>query len=402
MRALAARAACENASHCHARAVNSRRAVGAGMLIFGFSLPTLPALALGDSTVTLEDVTPPVAPRGDLPPSEERIAKLFENNTFSVVNVFDTTLKPELNLTGSVEVPEGNGTGIVWDKDGHIVTNYHVIGSALSKGLGKKKPVARVSLLVEDGVQKTFQATLVGADKTKDLAVLKIDAPEALLHPISVGKSSNLKVGQRCLAIGNPFGFDHTLTVGVVSGLNRDINSQTGVIIGGGIQTDAAINPGNSGGPLLNSDGKLIGINAAIFTRTGTSAGIGFAIPVDAVSRVVPQLIKYGKIMHAGLKIQVAPDIVAKQLNVKKGSLVLSVLPSSTAAKAGLVATRRGIAGNILLGDVILAVDNLSIKNPAELAKALDDHEIGDQVVLKVQRDDKVFDIHVELEESLN
>ncbi|EFJ33325.1 hypothetical protein SELMODRAFT_407040 [Selaginella moellendorffii] len=372
------------------------------MLIFGFSLPTLPALALGDSTVTLEDVTPPVAPRGDLPPSEERIAKLFENNTFSVVNVFDTTLKPELNLTGSVEVPEGNGTGIVWDKDGHIVTNYHVIGSALSKGLGKKKPVARVSLLVEDGVQKTFQATLVGADKTKDLAVLKIDAPEALLHPISVGKSSNLKVGQRCLAIGNPFGFDHTLTVGVVSGLNRDINSQTGVIIGGGIQTDAAINPGNSGGPLLNSEGKLIGINAAIFTRTGTSAGIGFAIPVDAVSRVVPQLIKYGKIMHAGLKIQVAPDIVAKQLNVKKGSLVLSVLPSSTAAKAGLVATRRGIAGNILLGDVILAVDNLSIKNPPELAKALDDHEIGDRVVLKVQRDDKVFDIHVELEESLN
>ncbi|PHT89674.1 Protease Do-like 8, chloroplastic [Capsicum annuum] len=255
----------------------------------------LSAFALGDPTVTVEQVTPSTFPSAALFPSEERVVELFEKNTYGVVNIFDVTLRPTLNVTGMVEIPEGNGSGAIWDKEGHIVTNYHVIGNSLSKNPSRGQVVARVNILAADGVQKNFEGKLIGADRAKDLAVLKVEASEDLLRPIRIGESSSLKVGQQCLAIGNPFGFDHTLTVGVISGLNRDIYSQTGVTIGGGIQTDAAINPGNSGGPLLDSKGNLIGINTAIFTQTGTSAGVGFAIPSSTVLRVVPQLIQSGK-----------------------------------------------------------------------------------------------------------
>uniref|UniRef100_A0A7N0U7W3 Protease Do-like 8, chloroplastic n=1 Tax=Kalanchoe fedtschenkoi TaxID=63787 RepID=A0A7N0U7W3_KALFE len=317
----------------------------------------LSAYALGDSSVTVEQVTPAVLPSGPLFPTEERIAQLFEKNTYSVVNIFDVTLRPQLNVTGVVEIPEGNGSGVVWDKQGHIVTNYHVIGNSLSRNPSPGQVVARVNILASDGVQKNFEGKLVGADRAKDLAVLKVEAPEELLKPVSVGQSSSLKVGQQCLAIGNPFGFDHTLTVGVLSGLNRDIFSQTGVTIGGGIQTDAAINPGNSGGPLLDSRGNLIGINTAIFTQTGTSAGVGFAIPSATVTKIVPQLIQLGKVIRVGLNLVAAPDPVANQLNVRNGALILQIPGNSSASKAGLQPTTRGFAGNIILGDIIIAVD---------------------------------------------
>ncbi|KAH9676438.1 protease Do-like 8 [Citrus sinensis] len=316
----------------------------------------LSAQALGDPSMTLEEVTPSVFPSGQLLPNEERIAQLFEKNTYSVVNIFDVTLRPTLNVTGLVEIPEGNGSGVVWDGKGHIVTNFH--GSALSRKPAEGQVVARVNILASDGVQKNFEGKLVGADRAKDLAVLKIEASEDLLKPINVGQSSFLKVGQQCLAIGNPFGFDHTLTVGVISGLNRDIFSQAGVTIGGGIQTDAAINPGNSGGPLLDSKGNLIGINTAIITQTGTSAGVGFAIPSSTVLKIVPQLIQYGKVVRAGLNVDIAPDLVASQLNVRNGALVLQVPGNSLAAKAGILPTTRGFAGNIILGDIIVAVNN--------------------------------------------
>lgn len=231
--------------------------------------------------------------------------------------------------------------------------------------------------------------------------MLDVDAPVELLRPVKLGQSSKLRVGQRCLAIGNPFGFDHTLTVGVVSGLNRDIFSQTGVVIGGGIQTDAAINPGNSGGVLLDSNGNLIGINTAIFTRTGTSAGVGFAIPIDTVAKLVPQLIAYGKVMRPGLNVQFAPEAVAKQLNVRSGALVLTVPDKSAAAKAGIIATRRGLTGNILLGDVIVGVGETTVKNPQELTKALDSYQVGDQILLKVQRNDQIQVLPLTLEESM-
>ncbi|ESR44359.1 hypothetical protein CICLE_v10012082mg [Citrus x clementina] len=350
--------------------------------------------------MTLKEVTPPVFPSGQLLPNEERIAQLFEKNTYSVVNIFDVTLRPTLNVTGLVEIPEGNGSGVVWDGKGHIVTNFHVIGSALSRKPAQGQVVARVNILASDGVQKNFEGKLVGADRAKDLAVLKIEASEDLLKPINVGQSSFLKVGQQCLAIGNPFGFDHTLTVGVISGLNRDIFSQAGVTIGGGIQTDAAINPGNSGGPLLDSKGNLIGINTAIITQTGTSAGVGFAIPSSTVLKIVPQLIQYGKVVRAGLIVDIAPDLVASQLNVGNGALVLQVPGNSLAAKAGILPTTRGFAGNIILGDIIVAVNNKPVKSKAELEKVLDDYNVGDRVMLKIQRGNEHLELPITLEEK--
>ncbi|KAL1538690.1 Protease Do-like 8, chloroplastic, variant 3 [Salvia divinorum] len=364
------------------------------------SLRYCPAYALGDPSVTVEQVTPSVFPAGALFPSEERIVKLFEKNTYSVVNIFDVTLRPQLNVTGMVEIPEGNGSGVVWDDQGHIVTNYHVIGNSLSRNPSTGQVVARVNILASEGIQKNFEGKLVGADRTKDLAILKVEAPKELLRPINVGSSLSLKVGQQCLAIGNPFGFDHTLTAGVISGLNRDINSQTGVTIGGGIQTDAAINPGNSGGPLLDSKGNLIGINTAIFTQTGTSAGVGFAIPSSTVVKIVPQLIQFGKVVRAGLNVEIAPDLIASQLNVRKGALILLVPKDSLAAKAGLLPTTRGFAGNIVLGDIIMAVNDKPIKNRGELYKTLDEYNIGEKVVLRIQRGNDNLEVPLILEET--
>ncbi|KAG4128341.1 hypothetical protein ERO13_D09G015600v2 [Gossypium hirsutum] len=379
----------------------TRRVVLAGLFACWTFHPSryLSAQALGDPSVAVEDVTPPVFPSGALFPSEERTVLLFEKNTYSVVNIFDVTLRPQLNVTGAVEIPEGNGSGVVWDEQGHIVTNYHVIGNSLSRNPSPGQVVARVNILASDGVQKNFEGKLIGADRSKDLAVLKVEASEDLLRPIKVGQSSYLRVGQQCLAIGNPFGFDHTLTVGVISGLNRDIFSQTGVTIGGGIQTDAAINPGNSGGPLLDSKGNLIGINTAIFTQTGTSAGVGFAIPSSTVLKIVPQLIQFGKVVRAGLNIEIAPDLIANQLNVRKGALILQVPSNGLAAKAGLLPTTRGFAGNLILGDIILAVDNKLVKNKAELNKALDEYNVGDKVMFKIRRGSENMELPVILEE---
>ncbi|KAJ8480489.1 hypothetical protein OPV22_024216 [Ensete ventricosum] len=351
-----------------------------------------PALASVEPSITTEDVIPRVFLSGPLFPSEERTVEIFEKNTYSVVNIFDVTLRPRLNATGVVEVPEGNGSGVVWDKFGHIVTNYHVVGNALSKNPNPDEVVARVNILVAEGVQKTFEGRLIGANRAKDLAVLKVDASADLLKPINIGQSSVLRVGQQCLAIGNPFGFDHTLTVGVISGLNRDIVSKTGVTIGGGIQTDAAINPGNSGGPLLDSKGNMIGINTAIFTNTGASAGVGFAIPSLTVLRIVPQLIQFGKVVRAGLNMEIAPDLVANQLNVRNGALVLQIPENSVAAKAGLLPTTRGLAGNIVLGDVIVAVDDKPVRSKADLLKILDEYTVGSTVLLKIQRGSENLD----------
>ncbi|KAK3413376.1 hypothetical protein EUGRSUZ_I01939 [Eucalyptus grandis] len=379
----------------------TRRMLFASTFMYSWYHPSryLSAKALGDPSVTLEEVTPPVFPSGSLFPAEERIANLFEINTFSVVNIFDVTLRPQLNITGAVEIPEGNGSGVVWDEQGHIVTNYHVIGSALSRNAKLGQVVARVNILASDGVQKNFEGQLVGADRAKDLAVLKVEASKDLLKPVKVGQSNSLKVGQQCLAIGNPFGFDHTLTVGVISGLNREIFSQTGVTIGGGIQTDAAINPGNSGGPLLDAKGNLIGINTAIFTQTGTSAGVGFAIPSSTVLKIVPQLIEFGKAVRAGLNVDIAPELVANQLNVRSGALILKVPVNGIAAKVGLLPTTRGFAGNIVLGDIIVAVDSKPVKSKAELEKVLDDYTVGDKVTLKIQRASEYLELPIPLEE---
>ena len=242
-----------------------------------------------------------ITPRGDLAEDEKTTIQIYEQASKSVVFITRLRLQRDYLSLNVQQVPEGTGSGFVWDKAGHIVTNYPVIQGADS---------AQVTL----ADHSSWKARTVGAYPDKDLAVLRIDAPADKLFPIAVGTSQDLKVGQKVFAIGNPFGLDQTLTTGVISALNREIESVTHRPIQGMIQTDAAINPGNSGGPLLDSAGRLIGVNTAISSPSGASAGIGFAIPVDEVNRVVPQLIAHGKVTRPGLGVQVASDQQAKRL----------------------------------------------------------------------------------------
>ncbi|MEW6689996.1 MAG: trypsin-like peptidase domain-containing protein, partial [Pseudomonadota bacterium] len=260
---------------------------------------------------------------------------VFESASPSTVHV--TTLETVRNLFSLdvFQVPRGTGSGFVWDERGHVVTNFHVIQGASG---------ARVTL----ADQTSWPAKLVGAYPDRDLAVLRIDAPKAKLRPLAVGTSAGLRVGQKVYAIGNPFGLDQTLTTGIISALNREMESVTGRKIRGVIQTDAAINPGNSGGPLLDSAGRLIGVNTAIYSPSGASAGIGFAIPVDEVSRVVPRLIRDGRIRRPALGIEAAPAQVHAALKLPRGVAIVGVVRGSGAEAAGLKAYRRGPKGNII------------------------------------------------------
>jgi len=284
-----------------------------------------------------------------------------------------------------VEIPEGNGTGFVWDQNGNVVTNYHVLANVLGNKNMLRTSVAKVTLLGLDGTSRVYDATLVGTYKEKDLAVVRIDAPKDQLQPVQLGSSTGVRVGQTTFAIGNPFGFDHTLTTGVVSGLDRQIQSQVGSVITGGIQTDAAINPGNSGGPLIDSQGKVIGVNTAIFTRSGFNSGIGFAIPVDTVKRIVPQLIASGRVTLPSLNAQIANPKVAQSLEVKNGALIQALPSDSNAAKAGLLATRRGLSG-ILIGDIIVAVNDIPVRDAVTLEDALINCGIGEEVTVRALR----------------
>jgi S1-C subfamily serine protease len=231
----------------------------------------------------------------------------------------------------------------------------------------------------------------------KDLAVLKIDAPANRLPAIPVGTSKDLQVGQSVFAIGNPFGLDQSLTTGVISALGREIESVTRRPIQGVIQTDAAINPGNSGGPLLDSAGRLIGVNTAIYSPSGASAGIGFAIPVDTVNRIVPELIRYGKVTRPGIGVQIAEDQIAERFGVN-GVLVVDVVPGSAAAKAGLRPTRREASGRVRLGDVITAIDGKKVLSPNELYLTLENYKVGDAVNVSLMRDGKVVQAKLTLE----
>ena len=281
-------------------------------------------------------------------------------------------------------MPAGTGSGFIWDSDGHIVTNYHVI-----KGADE----AQITLWD----QSTWDAKLVGVEPDKDLAVLKIKAPDDRLKPIKIGESKNLLVGQKAFAIGNPFGFDQTLTTGVISALGREIESVTRRPITGVIQTNAAINPGNSGGPLLDSAYRLIGINTAIYSPTGSYAGIGFAVPVDTINRIVPQLIEYGKVIKPGLGINIAPDsFVSTRLNTS-GVLILNVIEGGGAEKAGLKATTQSANGKISLGDIIKKVEGKNVEDSSDLFRILDAKVVGDTVNVTVDRDGKDLNFEVTL-----
>lgn len=322
--------------------------------------------------------------RPDLAEQERATIDLFRSASPSVVHITTAREVRSIFRMDAQKVAQGSGTGFVWDDAGHIVTNYHVI-----------KDADQAMVAFDD--QNTYAAKLIGTAEDKDLAVLKVDAPPEQLRPLRIGTSSDLDVGRMTFAIGNPFGLDQTLTTGVVSALGREIKSVSGVPIKDVIQTDAAINPGNSGGPLLNLSGQLVGVNTAIYSPSGAYAGIGFAIPVDTVRWVVPELIQHGRIIRPDIAIVVAPDTVMRQLRLPTGVLIVGVGEGSAAEKAGLQAAYRTNRG-IVIGDIIIALDQKPIESTVDLRVALEDHEVGDVVRLTVIRDNRKVLVPVELE----
>lgn len=311
--------------------------------------------------------------------------EIFKQTSPSVVFVTNNTLVRDRYTFSLSSRPQGAGTGFVWDKQGHIVTNFHVVDGA-----------RQITITLSD--QSSWNAKVVGLAPDKDLAVLKIDAPQKQLHPLPQGNSDELEVGRKVLAIGNPFGLDTTLTVGVVSALGREIQAPNQRTIRNVIQTDAAINPGNSGGPLVNSDGELIGVNAAIYSPNGASVGIGFAIPVNTVTRIVPDLIQYGRLMRPVLGVEIAPLAWAKANNIP-GVPILRVFNQGPADKAGLQGISTSRWGATLLGDIILEFDGQPVTNDDDLLSALEARKPGDKAELTILRDNRKQAVTVVLAE---
>ncbi len=328
-----------------------------------------------------------VTARGDLAADEQTTIGIFESVSPSVVNITTSARVRDLWTRRVSEVPRGTGSGFVWDDDGHVVTNYHVIAGA-----------SRAVVGLDSG--RTFDAVLIGASPEHDLAVLKINVPMDAPPPVPIGTSTDLRVGQKVFAIGNPFGLDHTLTTGVISALDRTIpGERNGPDIEGLIQSDAAINPGNSGGPLIDSAGRLIGINTAIYSPSGASAGIGFSVPVDMVNRVVPKLIADGGFLRPLIGIT-ANDEVSERLLADagvEGIMVLEVGPGSPAERAGLRPARRASDGGVLLGDVIQAIDGKPMRRMSDLTALLESHKVGDRIVLTIWRDGELVPLEVAL-----
>ena len=340
---------------------------------------------LGGATLT-DPKAPPrsVTPRGELMPEEKSTITIFRQASPSVVNITSIGIERDMFTLNQYQIPQGTGSGFIWDNTGNVITNFHVIQNA---------DAAQVTL----ADQSTYKARVVGVSPDKDLAVLRIDAPAAKLQAIPLGTSKDLQVGQSVFAIGNPFGLDQTLTTGVISALNREIESVTRRPIQGVIQSDAAINPGNSGGPLLDSAGRLIGVNTAIYSPSGASAGIGFAIPVDTVNRIVTELIRSGKVTRPGLGVQVADEQIAQRLGVS-GVLIVDVAQGSAAAKAGVQPTRRDNTGRVRLGDIITAIDGKKIESPNDLFLALEKYKVGESVNFTLLRNDRTVQLKIALE----
>lgn len=307
--------------------------------------------------------------------SERTSVDLFRRVSPSVVNISTRTASAASRGDVSMdvqEIREGTGTGFVWDFAGHIVTNHHVVGGA---------DVAQVAFA--DGT--VLDAEMIGSAPQFDIAVLRVRANADVLQPIAVGRSDDLEVGLNVFAIGNPFGLDHTLTTGIISGLGREIESPNGRAISDIIQTDAAINPGNSGGPLLDSRGELIGMNTAIISRSGSSSGVGFAVPVDTIRSAVPQLIRTGSVRQIGFGVAIAPAQNIQQGDIP-GLLVLRVSPNSPAERAGILPTRFDDEGKLVLGDIIVSIDGERVRDTQGLSRRLDGLVAGDVVTVGIKR----------------
>ncbi len=343
-----------------------------------------PRPAVGQSPPRGVDPMPTPRPiPADLTDSEKRDIEIFRQSAASVCYITSVALRRDFFSMDVLRIPQGSGSGFVWDRQGHIVTNFHVISGGQA---------VRVTL----ADQSEWDARIVGVAPDKDLAVLKVEAEPARLVPLPVGSSADLAVGQKVLAIGNPFGLDHSLTVGVVSALGRELESPSSRTIRDVIQTDAAINPGNSGGPLLDSRGRLIGVNTAIYSPSGASAGIGFAVPVDTVRALVPQLIKYGKPVQPGIGIVPLSDYWTRRLGLD-GVVVRAVNPGSPAERAGLEALTVTASGRVRIRDRIVAVNGEPVRSVDDLLHAFEVAGVGARVTLTVVRDDRPRQVPVAL-----
>ena len=342
---------------------------------------------LGSWVDRVEAAPRAVHPRGELTDEEKITVKIFESSKASVVYISTLQRVVDYWTLNVLTVPRGTGSGFIWDEDGHVITNLHVIADA-----------AEANVRLADG--RDYAASLVGVSPTHDIAVLRISVPVNPPAPIPIGTSQDLLVGQKVLAIGNPFGLDWTLTTGIVSALDRSFGGETGSIIQHMIQTDTAINPGNSGGPLLDSAGRFIGINTAIFSPSGASAGVGFAVPVDTVNRVVPQLIAKGEYLPPRLGIETDEALsraIARQVGVV-GAAIVRVPADGPAARAGLRGVRMGPRESIIPGDVIVAIDGKEVDSVGRLLARLDDYKAGDTVKLTVWRAGKRIEISTVLQ----
>lgn len=317
-------------------------------------------------------------------PDEENTIKVFQEAAPSVVFVTNIAIQRNFYMD-EFAIPQGSGSGFIWDSAGHVVTNYHVVRNS-----------SAFLVTLKDGTE--LKAKLVGAEPRKDIAVLKVMAAVDKMRPLPLGDSEKLLVGQKTLAIGNPFGLDHTLTTGIVSALGRQVDGVGGVTIRDMIQTDAAVNPGNSGGPLLDSDGRLIGMNTVIYSRSGGSAGIGFAVPASFIKRLVPQIIKHGRVIQPGIGIEFLPDSTKYyMLGDIAGVVVRVVRPGTPAERAGLRGLSRDGSGALILGDIIVGIDGAPVRNYDDLYNALDHYKAGDRVEVRVLREGKKRTLKVEL-----
>jgi S1-C subfamily serine protease len=308
---------------------------------------------------------------------EKKRISIYENTVPSVVNVSNLLISRDYFFGIPHEQEAGAGSGFVWDKEGHIVTNFHVVSNKRAQ-----------FMITFHKDKKPYKAKIVGEEPKLDIAVLKVEGLPKNIKPIQVGKSSDLKVGQMAIAIGNPFGLDHTMTSGIISALGRKMDGIGGVKIHDMIQTDADINPGNSGGPLLDSSGKLIGMNTMIYSRSGSSAGLGFAVPVDSIAEVVPQLIKHGKVIRPYLGITPLPAQYRDQMVFgQKGVVIATVLENGPADKAGLKGMRRDRWGRMYLGDTILEIEGKEVNSLDDIFQLLKKRKIGDSVKVKIKTD---------------
>ncbi len=328
----------------------------------------------------------PIQARGNLASAETSAIELFRKASPSVVHIRNVALRRNMWTMDVSAIQQGTGTGFIWNEDGFVVTNHHVIRGG-----------DRFGVTLADNT--TWQAREVGSFPHSDVAVLKLEnVPREKLRPLAIGASGDLQVGQSVFAIGNPFGLDHTLTTGVISGLGREIRSDTGRTIRGVIQTDAAINPGNSGGPLLDSAGRLIGMNTAIVSPSGAYAGIGFAIPVDTIQRLVPAIIRGERQTRAGLGISLLPPQIMRQLGTE-GAGILHIHPQGAAAQAGLQGTTQDEAtGSIRIGDIIVGINDKRVRSTEELLDALDGRAPGEHVTVRFLRGGQALEAKVPLQ----